>query len=65
MTSSSRDIECRASALGPFHEEIEVRSVAMRSALPIQLDPIVPRETHGHAASSTARRAASSMVGST
>ena len=52
------------SALGPLDDQIEVRALPVRLALAVGLGPLAP-DVAVTAASSTARRAASSIVGST
>src|SRR6266576_1226429 len=65
MASPGRDVEHLhpVARVAPLDQQIEVRSFAMRRALSEGLGPLRPDVSH--AASSTARRAASSIVGST
>src|SRR5688500_4160206 len=59
MASPGSDVE-PGRALRPFGEELQVAPLAVRVALTISLGPFRP--DIGHAASSTARLAASSIV---
>src|SRR5215204_2815350 len=61
VTSTGGDVECRFRAFGPLDDEIEVLTFAMRFGVAVELRALAP----AHAASSTARFAASSIVGST
>src|SRR4029450_8831587 len=61
MAAAGRHVERRLGALGPLDDKVEILPLAMRLAVAVQLSSLAPI----HASSSTARFAASSIVGST
>ena len=63
VPAARRDVERRLRGRRPLDDQIEVRPLAMRGALAVGLGALGPDV--GHFASSTARFAASSIVGST
>jgi hypothetical protein len=65
VPAPGRDVEGlnAGTRLAPLDQQVEIGTFAMDCALPERLRPLRPKIRH--AASSTARRAASSIVGST
>ena len=61
VAAAGRDVERGAGAGRPLDEQVEVGPFAVGVARAVQLGPLAPDV--GHAASSTARCAASSIVG--
>src|SRR5438552_12682346 len=66
MTAPTRDVEHghAGTGLAPRDDQVEVLPRSVRRARPVGLRPVVPEVSHAAAASSTARRAPSSIVAS-